>query len=273
MLLSASSDVTASLRRTHDLMAAELQRSQFARETLEASTRELTTLSDRYSNLDTLLASSRSLVGTLIHSRKSDTWYLETTMYILLGTIAWLVFRRILYGPGWWLIYLPLRFIWWISYTLILGPLLTVLGMAGKNGADITALAGTTSLPSTNLASVSASVGVNDRGIPTFQPDSPRPSVNVGGGGHGAKAEGESSGSAGDNVVEDVGRMAERGQQEARGNGNAAGQPAAAGGDAPQGEGEGTHLRERTAEDGPPNAKKRMWEEPAPSGDRPRDEL
>ncbi len=33
-LLNASSDVTASLRRTHNLMSAELERSQFARETL-----------------------------------------------------------------------------------------------------------------------------------------------------------------------------------------------------------------------------------------------
>lgn len=33
-LLNASSDVTASLRRTHNLMIAELERSQFARETL-----------------------------------------------------------------------------------------------------------------------------------------------------------------------------------------------------------------------------------------------
>lgn len=34
ILLNASSDVTAALRRTHALMSAELERSQFARETL-----------------------------------------------------------------------------------------------------------------------------------------------------------------------------------------------------------------------------------------------
>lgn len=34
ILLNASSDVTAALRRTHSLMLAELERSQFARETL-----------------------------------------------------------------------------------------------------------------------------------------------------------------------------------------------------------------------------------------------
>lgn len=34
ILLNASSDVTAALRRTHTLMSAELERSEFARETL-----------------------------------------------------------------------------------------------------------------------------------------------------------------------------------------------------------------------------------------------
>ena len=34
ILLNASSDVTAALRRTHNLMSAELERSQFARDTL-----------------------------------------------------------------------------------------------------------------------------------------------------------------------------------------------------------------------------------------------
>lgn len=34
LLLNASSDVTAALRRTHNLMSSELERSQFARETL-----------------------------------------------------------------------------------------------------------------------------------------------------------------------------------------------------------------------------------------------
>ena len=38
----------------------------------------------------------------------------------------------------------------------------------------------------------------------------------------------------------------------------------------PEPEAQGTTLRERTVEDGPPNPKKRMWEEPA---ERSKDEL
>ncbi|PYI13466.1 Sec20 domain protein [Aspergillus violaceofuscus CBS 115571] len=106
---NASNDVTAALRRTHQLMQSELSRSQFAQETLEQSTAALSSLSESYTDLDSLLASSRNLVGSLLRSQKSDTWYLETAFYILLGTIAWLVFRRILYGPLWWLVWLPVR--------------------------------------------------------------------------------------------------------------------------------------------------------------------
>ncbi|KAL4897690.1 Sec20-domain-containing protein [Aspergillus ambiguus] len=109
--LNASNDVTAALRRTHQLMQAELSRSHFAQETLEQSTAAISSLSESYTSLDSLLSSSRNLVGSLLRSQKSDTWYLETAFYILIGTIAWLLFRRVLYGPLWWLVWLPLRLV------------------------------------------------------------------------------------------------------------------------------------------------------------------
>ncbi|KAJ5114955.1 Sec20 [Penicillium alfredii] len=109
LALNASNDVTAALRRTHQLMQTELSRSQFAQETLEQSTAAISSLSDSYSSLDTLLSSSRSLANSLLRSQKSDTWYLETAFYILIGTITWLLFRRILYGPMWWLVWLPVK--------------------------------------------------------------------------------------------------------------------------------------------------------------------
>jgi len=43
LVTSASSDVTAALRRTHELMQAELSRSQFAQETLGMISKELVT--------------------------------------------------------------------------------------------------------------------------------------------------------------------------------------------------------------------------------------
>ncbi|CRG88271.1 hypothetical protein PISL3812_05300 [Talaromyces islandicus] len=130
LVTNASSDVTAALRRTHELMQAELSRSQFAQETLEQSTAALSSLSESYSSLDTVLSSSRALVNSLLRSQKSDTWYLETAFYILIGTITWLVFRRILYGPMWWLAWMPVRTI----YRLFA----SALGVAGVSGAVTT---------------------------------------------------------------------------------------------------------------------------------------
>ncbi|KAH7026513.1 uncharacterized protein B0I36DRAFT_273524 [Microdochium trichocladiopsis] len=109
--ISASNDVTQTLRQTYDLMASELSRSEFAHKTLQESTAALAQLNESYANLDTLLATSKDLLGTLWKSQKTDTWYLETSFYALGVTIAWLVFRRWLYGPMWWLVWLPLKLI------------------------------------------------------------------------------------------------------------------------------------------------------------------
>ncbi|CAG7993477.1 unnamed protein product [Penicillium salamii] len=111
LVLNASSDVTSALRRTHQLMQSELSRSQFAQETLDQSTAAISSLSESYSGLDTLLSSSKSLANSLLRSQKSDTWYLETAFYILIGTISWLLFRRVFYGPLWWLVWQPLKLV------------------------------------------------------------------------------------------------------------------------------------------------------------------
>ncbi|KAG5979853.1 hypothetical protein E4U55_004705 [Claviceps digitariae] len=107
--VGASNNVTSALRRTHDLIAAELFRSEYAHQTLTESSTALRELDESYSSLDSMLASSRDLLGTLLRSQKSDTWYLQTALYMLMVTGAWLLFRRILYGPMWWLVWLPLR--------------------------------------------------------------------------------------------------------------------------------------------------------------------
>ncbi|KAH8426762.1 putative protein transport membrane glycoprotein Sec20 [Aspergillus melleus] len=127
--INASNDVTAALRRTHQLMQAELSRSQFAQETLEQSTAVLSSLSESYTGLDSLLSSSRNLIGSLLRSQKSDTWYLETAFYILVGTITWLLFRRILYGPLWWLLWLPLKLV----FRFIFG----ILGVVGISSTAV----------------------------------------------------------------------------------------------------------------------------------------
>ena len=112
---NASEDVTRALRRTHDIMTTNLQQSQFAQQTLDESQEALRGLADSYGGTSDLLKNSRSLVGQLVRSNKSDTWYLQTAFYMLAVTIAWLVFRRLLYGPLWWLVWQPLRLMWWTT--------------------------------------------------------------------------------------------------------------------------------------------------------------
>ncbi|KAF5254246.1 hypothetical protein FANTH_978 [Fusarium anthophilum] len=107
--VGASANVTNALRRTHDLIQAELARSEFVHETLTESSAALKQLNESYGSLDTMLASSKDLLGTLLRSQKSDTWYLQTTFYMLACTLGWLLFRRLLYGPMWWIVWLPLR--------------------------------------------------------------------------------------------------------------------------------------------------------------------
>lgn len=114
LALNAAEDVTRALRRTHALLSGNLQQSQFAQQALEESQEQLTNLSTRYAGTTDMLQKSRGLVKMLVTSQKSDTWYLQTSVYILIVTIAWLIFRRLLYGPLWWLVWLPMKWTWWL---------------------------------------------------------------------------------------------------------------------------------------------------------------
>lgn len=114
LLRNASSDITTSLRRTHTLLQSELTRSQFASETLDQSTQALKELSTRYSAVDDMLLKSRRLITDLVRKNKSDAWYYEKAIYIMVFTIVWLIIRRFLYGPFWLFIWLPLKLCWYI---------------------------------------------------------------------------------------------------------------------------------------------------------------
>ncbi|KZF25979.1 Sec20-domain-containing protein [Xylona heveae TC161] len=182
LMVNASSDVTAALRRTHQLMETELSRSQFAHDTLEQSTNALSSLSESYNTLDTMLASSKNLLSTLVRSQKSDTWYLETAFYVLVGTIVWLIFRRLLYGPLWWFLWLPIKLLYRASVSLLTA---VGIGAAGSAATSAAAASRSSSTPSTLIVQPSASGN-----FPKFHPDQQRDNyvpyipVGRGGGGH-----------------------------------------------------------------------------------------
>lgn len=158
-LVGAAGDVTAALRRTHALLANELNRSQFAHDTLKESSAALGQLSENYTSLDSVLNSTKSLLGTLMKSQKSDTWYLETAFYILLATVFWLIFRRFIYGPAWWFVYLPLK----LSWKTLLGAA-NVLGL--KDGQAVSSygdgMSGTSSSIGMGTTTVEAAVSGMD---------------------------------------------------------------------------------------------------------------
>ena len=156
--------------------------------------------------------------------------------------------------------YFPLRLLWRFSLLAVRVLVSTLSIAAGAVGAkgQSQALDQASGSIEPRLAYTPTAKG--KAGIPTFEADMPAPSVRVGGGGHGAKAQEPKNGEH--SISEQVGQMAEASQEQGPGGAE---------------EKQETVLRERR-EDERPNPKKRMWEEPAgdvaqEQGNRARDEL
>ncbi|KAL9014927.1 MAG: hypothetical protein Q9173_000432 [Seirophora scorigena] len=219
---NASADVTAALRRVHSLMQSEVSKSQFALETLRGS----------------FISQSKY--------RKSDTWYLESAFWILVVTIGWLVFRRILYGPGWWLLYLPTTVLWRLTSFAIR----FVHGASGFLAAAVGAKSQGTSIvqASQRITSNLQEQPTATEAIPTINRGMTAPSIGVGGGGKGqprpqpAQKEQQS-------MSDIVAEMAEKASEVGVSSGTGMEQNE-----------QGTTLRERGSDE-PPNPKKRMLEE------------
>ncbi|KXX77895.1 Protein transport protein sec20 [Madurella mycetomatis] len=244
-LITTSSDVTLALRRTHALIAGEVAKSAFASQTLAESSAALAELQRSYEGLDGLLNRSRDLVSALVTAQKSDTWYLQAALRLLLCTLAWLVFRRFLYGPLWWLVWLPLRTGFRVSKGVVSsrGSQLPHHQQQSSAGLGRMEVIG----PGSDGPGRGTVVGVGEEGAV--------PTVKVGGEAEG-KAEGEAEGDP-DSMVEKVGKMVEDtlNQREAEAD------------EANRTGGEGDE------EESKPNPMKRMWEEEVGEPEPVRDEL
>lgn len=264
--MGASHDVTQSLRQTHDLMASELSRSEFAHRTLTESTRALADLSESYAGLDSLLATSRDLLGALFRSQKTDTWYLETSFWLLVVTVAWLVFRRWLYGPLWWLVWLPLQLVFRGGAAVVSSAVAARRG--DGDAARVAALSG--DIRGT-LSSVLQQASMNNEGAPTIQVG--RDATVVAATPTTTPAAAAAASSAGEqgSVVDEVGRIIDQSQEGSNApvdDNSAEGSDSAGSGEGQgQGQGQGgTVLRERAADERP-NPRKRMMEGEAPPND------
>ncbi|ROW11339.1 hypothetical protein VMCG_01229 [Cytospora schulzeri] len=195
-VVAASSDLTLSLRRAHQAVTAELGRSIAVHETLAESTQKMRQLGTGYSRMDDMLRSSRDLVGVLMRSTKSDTWYLQTTFYLLVATLGWLVFRRFMYGPLWWLVWFPVRLAFRTGSSAV-----GMVGSAGGGGVGGQRPAGA-SMGVVGESGAAKVVGVGEEGAV--------PTVEVGGAeGKGAGA-GEAREGDPDSMIDKVGRIVDR---------------------------------------------------------------
>lgn len=262
ILVNASSDVTTALRRTHDLLSTELSRSRFAQETFDESTEALKELGEKYSDLDTILTNSRGLLSTLLRSQKSDTWYLETAFYLLLVTLIWLIFRRLLFGP---FIKLPL-FLWNVfafsTNWFVLKPLYFLLTLVGVIRSDAVPLRSTQAVTTTSRPPLIIQPSAKDF-VPRYSAQMSEELRNTGGVPAGA-------GGAGAKVGRDeklAGQMSEKIGQMAEDSANAAHSQETVR------RGDGTVLQERG--DIPKNPKKKTFDAGVQDGDQTqhRDEL
>jgi protein transport protein SEC20 len=235
-------------------MRDELSRSRFAQETLEQSTAALEDLGEKYSDLNTLLANSKTLVSTLLKSTKSDTWYLETTFYILITTVIWLIFRRWLYGPLTWFIIWPLK----LTFRILFAVLPIGASSAAQSSAAVS--------PSTSLIVQPSATG----GIPRREPNARPHYIPVGRGGQRGPIPSQDPSPQG-SYSQSVGQMAEQNQQqEQQGQEEVPDHPqfrqqAREEDEGPVTLGDGTVLKES---DKPRNPKKKMWDEGVESAKR-----
>ena len=283
MVLSATTDVTSALRRTHNLLSTEVSRSRFAHETLETSNAALKELNDRYISFEDLLTKTRGVVATLYRSQKSDTWYLETAVYLLVGTIAWLIFRKLLYGPLYLFLILPLKIFYWFA-SLFFGIVVRFTRPVESGSGVSTIRASLTTMPTVSggsQASVSGA-GAQQSSIPVVSSGDAGPERSPPGSlsesiGATAEAAGTPlSSTALPQRTEQAGQheQQQQGQEQSQDQGSGS-RPQEDAQDGQVRRADGRVLRDRDEATEPRNPKKRMWQEPPEPGqqDSKKDEL
>ena len=95
-VLQASSDVTAELRRTHEMMSNELSKSSLSQELLQQSSQTLETLHEEYSAFQSILAGSKRLLKELETADRADRLWIWASLSFFLTVVAWILYRRII---------------------------------------------------------------------------------------------------------------------------------------------------------------------------------
>lgn len=123
--VSKSEDITATLRRVHQMAQGEVLKGELNIEELDSSTKALRDLENKYSAVDVLLNGSRRLVQVLEEADKGDRRRIQFSLGFLAVVLAWIVYRRVLK--------LPLKILFWNIVNLTrLGK--WAAGLARKTG-------------------------------------------------------------------------------------------------------------------------------------------
>lgn len=98
-VLSASSDVTSELRKTHALMSEELSKSALSQELLAQSSSTLTALGEEYTAFGAILNGSKRLLKELENADRTDQLWIWGSFGFFCVVVAWILYRRILSRP------------------------------------------------------------------------------------------------------------------------------------------------------------------------------
>jgi protein transport protein SEC20 len=99
MALVAANDVTLALKRTHQLLEQELEKSTISLETLDHSSQTVRQLEQHYSAFDVLLHGSKRLINELERADYWDRWLIYIGLAIFGLTCLWIIYKRILRRP------------------------------------------------------------------------------------------------------------------------------------------------------------------------------
>lgn len=97
--MSKSEDITATLKRVHQLAQTEAVKASLNIEELEQSTRNMGQLDLKYSVFENVLGTSQKLIKHLEQADKWDRTCMLASLGFLALVVAWIVWRRLLKAP------------------------------------------------------------------------------------------------------------------------------------------------------------------------------
>lgn len=95
-ILEASNDITASIRRMHNMAQTEAMKSAINVEELDMSTKQLKQLESKYTAFDIMLGGSQRLIRHLEQADKWDRIYMQAALAFLGAVVLWIVWHRII---------------------------------------------------------------------------------------------------------------------------------------------------------------------------------